>query len=214
MLAKATSDDPILLHVSSEQPPLSRLAELYALADPIHNRGLNARLRTVHGSAPQMICQEACRRHARWVIMGTRGRNNLSGPQTGSVARTVMKTCKRPVLAIRPGPGDEVPKTRSILPDFSRCDPGVILLSITSRPFAAAVAVAEMLARSRDGQVERRHIPAGWRGEMASWVELLDRDNRIIVVAYDPFQPCSPGLEDLLRAGANPVVLVSRGNAV
>jgi nucleotide-binding universal stress UspA family protein len=99
LLAKAVPCEPVLLHVTREQQPsLDLLAALYALASPIHALGINARLRTLPGQPSAIICEEAIRRDARWIVMGTRGAHLGED----SVARQVMVSCPVPVVAVRP----------------------------------------------------------------------------------------------------------------
>ena len=97
-IGRATSEEAVLLHVTSGPPSLELLAALYELAAPLRAVGVTARLRTIQGNVPQRIAEEAFRRNSRWIIMGTRGK---TGPE--SVAQGVMAISQHPVLAVKPG---------------------------------------------------------------------------------------------------------------
>lgn len=98
LLGQALSEDVILLHVAPAPPPLETLAGLYDVAEPLRKAGITARLRTVTGVPSEQIPKEAARRHARWVIMGTRGLLDQN-----STAAAVARAMSTPVLAVRPG---------------------------------------------------------------------------------------------------------------
>lgn len=105
-LGQATGAEALLLHVQQDKSSLADLAALDGLAQPIHDAGLSARLRTARGAPATRICEEVARRHVHMVVMGTRGDTTQDGGGAGpgSVARAVMRDCPVPVVAVRPPP--------------------------------------------------------------------------------------------------------------
>jgi nucleotide-binding universal stress UspA family protein len=66
---------------------------------PEHGPGPSTEVHVVHSSdAAQAICQAAERLGAGLICLGTHGRKGISRALVGSVAETVLRTTKRPVL--------------------------------------------------------------------------------------------------------------------
>jgi len=105
LLARDLGEAVLLLHVSVAPPPLARLTELHAIAEPIRAEGLDVRLRTVQGSVVERILERANGPDVSWVVMGTRGRPLVEGPSGDSVAWRVLGASLSPVVAVRPAFG-------------------------------------------------------------------------------------------------------------
>lgn len=132
-LAAAEGLQTVILHVSSSASTLANLVDLYTLADPFHAEGRDARLRTVTGDPALVICSEALRRKARWIVMGTRGK----GTKKSSVSAAVMARAEVPVIAIRPAPATKLGAPHGLLPKAQR---NTRIAWISSRPGAGHLA--------------------------------------------------------------------------
>ena len=129
-IGRATGETALILHVSEGPTPLDHLARLHALATPLRDAGLQARLREVVGQPAEQICLEAERRAVRWVIMGTRGDwSAVASP--GSVARTVLE---RAPISLSGVPGSN---TRELAESLASALGGRIV-SVGRRPPATA----------------------------------------------------------------------------
>lgn len=103
LLAQDLGEQLLLLHVSAELPPLARLAELHAIAEPVRAEGLVVRLRTVQGDVVERILERSRAADVSWVVMGTRGPSLLAGHHGDSVAWRTLQRANAPVVAVRPG---------------------------------------------------------------------------------------------------------------
>ena len=100
LLARVLDDELLLLHVSTSPPPLDRLAELHAIAEPLRGEGVPVRLRTAQGDVVERV--HAFSHGARWVVMGTRGTTLGARARGDSVAWRVLSASPAPVVAVRP----------------------------------------------------------------------------------------------------------------
>lgn len=147
-VGRVLGEDAVLLHVSSGPTPLGDLALLHALARPLHQVGMRARLRELVGSPAEQICLEARARRSPWVILGTRG---IPSDQPGSVARELLSRCRVPVIAIRPG---HTPEESWLLQPTLRPPraPEVRWLAQDAPPSLAAA--AHLLAEAVEGKLK------------------------------------------------------------
>lgn len=152
-VGRATGEEALLLHVSDGPTPLDHLAQLHALASPLREAGLRARLREVVGAPVENICSEAERRAVRWVIMGTRGHwDSPNNGQPGSVARGVLAQAPVPVIAVRPPSAT----CDCWLEDPERQldhGPRVCVVSLSGAPLGSTREIASSLAGAIGGRV-------------------------------------------------------------
>ena len=92
----------IVLH----QQQLERLAQraqeyLGGLADELHEKGIKARKRVVHGPVVEAILTTANREKADLIAIASHGRTGLTQVFYGSVAAGVLHRIDRPLLLIR-----------------------------------------------------------------------------------------------------------------
>lgn len=164
MVGRATGEEAVVLHVAQQTPSLDLLADLYEVAGPLRQAGVRAKLRTLQGDPAAKILEETRRRHARWVVMGTRGQ--LWGPD--SIAGAVIAAAPAPVLAVRPGsPG--------------KLEIGSV--SLWARPRSQAPQawdIAGLLANLLNTHIEQNgvtHGSAGFRSHAEDALLILDLPN-------------------------------------
>jgi nucleotide-binding universal stress UspA family protein len=63
--------------------------------------GITGTAHIIHGDPADEICAAAERLEADLVVIGSRGLGSVSGMLMGSVSRTVVRKCKRPVTVVR-----------------------------------------------------------------------------------------------------------------
>lgn len=196
-IGRTTGEDALLLHVSDGPTPLDHLARLHALASPLRDAGLVARLREVVGQPAENICLEAERRAARWVIMGTRGDWGPAAPRDpGSVARTVLARAPIPVIAVRPALARGDCWLVSGRPAHGR-EPRIGVVSLSGAPRPSMIALAEGLAVALSGRIVTRG-----EGDLSG----MDLD---LVIAERSDQPLDDLFGDALAALRCPVAVVS-----
>jgi nucleotide-binding universal stress UspA family protein len=200
VLAQALDTEAVLLHVSSETSPLAHLVDLYTLATPLHEAGLNAHLRTVAGEPATAICQEAERRHCGWVIMGTRFDEGKA-----SVARAVLCRCAVPVVAVRPGPTTKLDAAR----DFGTATRVFRRVGVLGDPASAgaAHALAGLLVRASGGSVDRVQDEPQTEVGNVCLPQLEGWD--LVVVPYEKDKLPSGVPSEILDSAPCPVALVS-----
>lgn len=148
LLARDLREPVLLLHVSPAPPPLSRLAELHGIAEPLRAEGLVVRLRTVQGEVVGRILERAAGGDVSWVVMGTRGGPLAKGPEGDSVAWHVLGAAAAPVVAVRPAAGGS-----------GLTDGPLLVVAPPEDPRPAALAAA--LARSTRGRALAAEVQPG-----------------------------------------------------
>lgn len=192
-LQESPAEDALLLHVTTGHSSLGQLARLHALAEPLRERGVPTRLRTLEGRPSTTICDEALARRSRLVVMGTRGEAVLDEDwgAPGSVAREVLNHSSVPVIAVRPG----------------QIAGGCWLEGVAPRPARPRVApqahngargrimaLAAQIAAGFQGELvateaEADMVVASWEDGMEAVASLLARFSGPVVLVGTPSQP-------------------------
>lgn len=198
LLARALDDELLLLHVSTTPPPLARLAELHAVAEPLRTEGLTVRLRTVQGDVVERV--QSFSHGARWVVMGTRGTTLGAGAQGDSVAWRVLSGAAAPVVAVRPSMSGPATALRD----------GPLLL-VAPQPADPAHALARALSAAT-GQPARRVQPAAegpalFTGGMPSTGHPIGG----AIISFDPNCVSRGWCERVVSHLPEPVLLVGGG---
>lgn len=76
--------------------------ELQSLAETCRARGLRATALLVQGPTASTLIDEARRRRAGWIVLGSRGRSALGQALGGSIGATVVRATNVPVVIVPP----------------------------------------------------------------------------------------------------------------
>jgi nucleotide-binding universal stress UspA family protein len=198
LLARVLDDELLLLHVSTSPPPLDRLAELHAIAEPLRGEGVPVRLRTAQGDVVERV--HAFSHGARWVVMGTRGTTLGARARGDSVAWRVLSASPAPVVAVRPSDVGVGAPLRD----------GPLLL-VSPEEGAPAHALAAALSRAT-GQPTRRVQPAlRGPGLFTGKVPPMGQPLGGAIIAFDPDCVAQVWCERVVATLPEPVLLVGGG---
>ncbi len=189
LLARATGEVPLVIHVSGAPSPLADLADLYVLSAPLRAGGARVRIRTVEGDATEGICRCAAVTPCRWILLGT----HRDPDEPPGLARSVMRCSPLPVAAVRPAPCDP-PSARA----------REVILASNGEPTGGAPRVFAGLLAEGAG-VPLQEVP-----EPRLRTRTGGSPGRIVVVPVDPDGPEPAWILDLLRWDPGTVVAVSR----
>ena len=196
-LAPVLGCDVVLLHVADGPTPLDLLADLHALAQPLRDAGVQARLRIARGNPAEAIAQEAVRRGCEWIVMGTRGTQASGAHPAGSVAQAVMTRSAVSVAAIRPGDSN--------LP----VGDGLAVAVVSGSYGSAADKLARILAIALHGQSRPFRVNHAHTGPLLLPDGPDSPGYGAAVLSYDPYCVVGSWCAQVVRSETGPVVLVS-----
>jgi nucleotide-binding universal stress UspA family protein len=118
-LARALGAELTLLHVAAPEPDFvgyevgpqsvrdSRAhtldlerRELHRIAEDLRGAGVPTRAFLFAGATAERILEEAARREADWIVLGSHGRSALASAFLGSVSRGVLSGAQCPVVVV------------------------------------------------------------------------------------------------------------------
>ena len=99
------SEDNYLQRYQEQLERETKVAETYlaGLEGEFHEKGIEARVRVVHGPVVEAIINAAERENADLIVLASHGRSGLSRVFYGSVAAGILHRADRPLLIIRSG---------------------------------------------------------------------------------------------------------------
>lgn len=127
----------------------AEIAILENIVGRIRNLHVEARLRVADRAAATAILEAADAENAELIILGTHARRGLDRALLGSVAETVVRKARRPVLVVKPG-------RRSPLEPIA--DFRVVVAVDFSPASIEAIAQAAGLARMMEGRLYLVHV--------------------------------------------------------
>jgi len=99
------SEDNYLQRYQEQLERETKVAETYlaGLEGEFREKGIEARVRVVHGPVVEAIINAAERENADLIVLASHGRSGLSRVFYGSVAAGILHRADRPLLIIRSG---------------------------------------------------------------------------------------------------------------
>ena len=99
------SEDNYLKRYQKQLERETKVAETYlaGLEGEFREKGIEARVRVVHGPVVEAIINAAERENADLIVLASHGRSGLSRVFYGSVAAGILHRADRPLLIIRSG---------------------------------------------------------------------------------------------------------------
>lgn len=196
-IAARTGATTWLFHAIPATGPLGERMTLAAHADELLSEEARrfttpVEVRLLDGVPAAVLAEEA--EKAAFVVLGTRGRSVASGLLLGSVARFLLRSVSRPVLAVH-GP---IPEVRRVVVGVDDSASSVATVRV-ARALADATGAALTLAHAVEADASAARDPAALGISPDAWAEAFAAHGEHV---FRPLRPLAGTYDERLEIGA------------